>query len=86
MCEDEQAGLERASIEVSLDNAALAAGFERTDDGKLKCRYCNYGSRGIQRLIEHIRIHTGNAVPGKQRCTDRATCTTVPENTRRTGF
>ncbi|KAI4889069.1 hypothetical protein NFI96_016098 [Prochilodus magdalenae] len=59
MCEDEHAGLERASIEVSLDNAALAAGFERTDDGKLKCRYCNYGSRGIQRLIEHIRIHTG---------------------------
>ncbi|KAL7856552.1 hypothetical protein SRHO_G00154510 [Serrasalmus rhombeus] len=59
MCEDEQTGLEQASIKVSLDNAALADSFQRTDDGKLKCRYCNYGSRGIQRLIEHIRIHTG---------------------------
>ncbi|XP_072523224.1 zinc finger protein Pegasus-like isoform X2 [Salminus brasiliensis] len=57
--EDEQTGLEHASIEVSLDDGALANSFERTDDGKLKCRYCNYGSRGIQRLIEHIRIHTG---------------------------
>ncbi|XP_066522225.1 zinc finger protein Pegasus-like [Hoplias malabaricus] len=59
VCEDEQSGLDHPSIEVSLDNAGLADSFERTDDGKLKCRYCDYGSRGIQRLIEHIRIHTG---------------------------
>lgn len=57
--EDDPTGLDHASIEVSLDEGALANSFERTDDGKLKCRYCNYGSRGIQRLIEHIRIHTG---------------------------
>lgn len=32
--------------------------FERTFDGKLKCRYCNYASKGAARLIEHIRIRT----------------------------
>ncbi len=37
----------------------LVDGFERTYDGKLKCRYCNYATRGTARLIEHIRIHTG---------------------------
>lgn len=37
----------------------LVDGFERTFDGKLKCRYCNYASKGTARLIEHIRIHTG---------------------------
>ncbi|XP_045147595.1 zinc finger protein Pegasus-like [Echinops telfairi] len=41
--------------EVSLD----VDGFERTFDGKLKCRYCTYACKGTARLVEHIRIHTG---------------------------
>ncbi|XP_018082846.1 zinc finger protein Pegasus isoform X3 [Xenopus laevis] len=54
-------GLDHPSVEVSLDESAgmLVDGFERTFDGKLKCRYCNYASKGTARLIEHIRIHTG---------------------------
>ena len=40
----------------------LVDGFERTYDGKLKCRYCNYATRGTARLIEHIRIHTGDTL------------------------
>lgn len=56
-----QNGLEHASVDMSLeDNSGiLVDGFERTYDGKLKCRYCNYATRGTARLIEHIRIHTG---------------------------
>ncbi|KAM4703469.1 zinc finger protein Pegasus isoform 3-T3 [Rhinophrynus dorsalis] len=56
-----QNGLDHPSVEVSLDDGAgmLVDGFERTFDGKLKCRYCNYASKGTARLIEHIRIHTG---------------------------
>ncbi|XP_010867267.2 zinc finger protein Pegasus isoform X2 [Esox lucius] len=52
---------EHPSVEVSLDDSAglLVDGFERTYDGKLKCSYCNYASKGTARLIEHIRIHTG---------------------------
>lgn len=34
-------------------------GPERTCDGKYKCSYCNYANKGMARLIEHIRIHTG---------------------------
>ncbi|XP_076855925.1 zinc finger protein Pegasus-like [Brachyhypopomus gauderio] len=61
VCEGGVSGLGHASIEVSLDDGAgvLADGFERTDDGKLKCHYCEYASRGVARLVEHIRIHTG---------------------------
>lgn len=59
--ENEQNGLDQPSVEVSLeDNSGLLADdFERTYDGKLKCRYCNYASKGTARLIEHMRIHTG---------------------------
>lgn len=58
----DQNGLDHPSVEVSLDenSGMLVDGFERTFDGKLKCRYCNYASKGTARLIEHIRIHTGN--------------------------
>ncbi|XP_069468118.1 zinc finger protein Pegasus isoform X2 [Ambystoma mexicanum] len=54
-------GLDHPSVEVSLDehSGVLVDGFERTFDGKLKCRYCTYASKGTARLIEHIRIHTG---------------------------
>lgn len=56
-----QNGLDHPSADISLDDGAgmLVDGFERTYDGKLKCRYCNYATRGTARLIEHIRIHTG---------------------------
>lgn len=56
----DQNGLDHPSVEVSLDenSGMLVDGFERTFDGKLKCRYCNYASKGTARLIEHIRIHT----------------------------
>ncbi|CAH2322815.1 zinc finger Pegasus [Pelobates cultripes] len=59
--DSDQNGLDHPSVEVSLDENAgmLVDGFERTYDGKLKCRYCNYASKGTARLIEHIRIHTG---------------------------
>lgn len=59
--EGDQNGLDHPSVEVSLDenSGMLVDGFERTFDGKLKCRYCNYASKGTARLIEHIRIHTG---------------------------
>lgn len=48
-------------MDISLEDSSgiLVDGFERTYDGKLKCRYCNYATRGTARLIEHIRIHTG---------------------------
>lgn len=48
-------------MDVTLEDntGILVDGFERTYDGKLKCRYCNYATRGTARLIEHIRIHTG---------------------------
>ena len=59
--ESEHNGLDHPSVEVSLDDSSglLADDFERTYDGKLKCRYCNYASKGTARLIEHMRIHTG---------------------------
>lgn len=55
-------GLDHPPVDISLEDGAnmLVDGFERTYDGKLKCRYCNYATRGTARLIEHIRIHTGN--------------------------
>lgn len=56
-----QNGLDHPSVDLSLEDSSgiLVDGFERTYDGKLKCRYCNYATRGTARLIEHIRIHTG---------------------------
>lgn len=59
-----QNGLDHPSVDMSLeDNSGiLVDGFERTYDGKLKCRYCNYATRGTARLIEHIRIHTGKCI------------------------
>ncbi|KAJ3610394.1 hypothetical protein NHX12_022486 [Muraenolepis orangiensis] len=56
-----QNGLDHPSVDMSLVDGSgiLVDGFERTYDGKLKCRYCNYATRGTARLIEHIRIHTG---------------------------
>lgn len=56
-----QNGLDHPSVDMSLEDGAglLVDGFERTYDGKLKCRYCDYATRGTARLIEHIRIHTG---------------------------
>uniref|UniRef100_A0A2K6MUB1 IKAROS family zinc finger 5 n=4 Tax=Cercopithecidae TaxID=9527 RepID=A0A2K6MUB1_RHIBE len=61
----DQNGLDHPSVEVSLDenSGMLVDGFERTFDGKLKCRYCNYASKGTARLIEHIRIHTVAQLP-----------------------
>ena len=56
-----QNGLDHPPVDISLEDSSgiLVDGFERTYDGKLKCRYCNYATRGTARLIEHIRIHTG---------------------------
>ena len=52
----DQNGLDLPSVEVSLDenSGMLVDGFERTFDGKLKCRYCNYASKGTTWLTEHI--------------------------------
>lgn len=60
-----QNGLDHPSVDVTLEDSTgiLVDGFERTYDGKLKCRYCNYATRGTARLIEHIRIHTGKCPP-----------------------
>ncbi|OBS68185.1 hypothetical protein A6R68_03274, partial [Neotoma lepida] len=33
--------------------------LERTWDGKLQCPYCSYASERTERIMEHIRIHTG---------------------------
>lgn len=58
-----QNGLDHPPVDLSLEDSSgiLVDGFERTYDGKLKCRYCNYATRGTARLIEHIRIHTGKS-------------------------
>ncbi|XP_054653958.1 zinc finger protein Pegasus [Dunckerocampus dactyliophorus] len=56
-----QNGLDHPTVDMSLEDSSgiLVDGFERTFDGKLKCLYCNYATRGTARLIEHIRMHTG---------------------------
>lgn len=59
----EQNGLGPPSVEVSLSvedgSDVQMDGLERTCDGKYKCSYCSYANKGMARLIEHIRIHTG---------------------------
>lgn len=56
-------GMDQPSVEVSLgmeDGPDVQMdGLERTCDGKYKCSYCSYANKGMARLIEHIRIHTG---------------------------
>lgn len=44
---------------VDRNRALMVDDVERTMDGKLQCSYCGYSSQRTARLMEHMRIHTG---------------------------